>query len=107
MLVVTLSGRTCGAVLRQMLVLMLLGHWIGIGPSCSVIDEPVLVLGCLKRLSHAKFTVWAFDDIFPRSRCQLLWLGVIALPSIGRRLFCGCLDDGTFRLQRLTADALL
>ena len=86
---------------------MLLGHWIGIGPSCSVIGEPVLVLGRLKRLSHAKFAVWAFDDIFPRSRCHLLWLGGIVLPSVSRRLFCGCLDSGTFRLQRLTADTLL
>ena len=86
---------------------MLLSRWVGIGPGCSIINEPVLVLGCLQWLGHAKFTVRAFDGIVPRSRCHILWLRVIVLHSVSRLLVCGCLDSGTFRLQRLTADALL
>ena len=91
---------------------MLLGRWIRIGrPSSSggIVGEPVLVLGCLERLSHAEFTVRAFDDIVSRCCCHvLLWLlGVIVLPSVGRLLVGGCLDSGAFRLQRLSANALL
>ena len=86
---------------------MLLSRWVGIGPGCSIINEPVLVLGCLQWLGHAKFTVRAFDGIVPRSHCHVLWLRVIVLHSVSRLLVCGCLDSGTFRLQRLTADALL
>lgn len=65
--------------------MLLLSRWVGIGPGCSIINEPVLVLGCLKWLGHAQFTVRAFDDIVSRSRCHVLWLRVIVLHNVSRR----------------------